>query len=177
MNKKLFKRAFIITNVLLGSIFYLINSQLNRDDDEFSSSLPTINSEQLLADSNYVVSIVSYSCSSHPKFMPELKLNIDIIKEKGYNLYIVNDSEYSITAEKNIKKLSDKYEITEQIFLIDPVKYPENSGFFNAKKRYSNFVNDLSSETKNLRLGYGYYLIFKNGILVHDGYNLNAELL
>ncbi len=177
MNKKLFKRAFIITNVLLGSICYLINSNLNRDDDEFRSTLPTINSEQLLADSNYVVSIVSYSCPSHPKFMPKLKSNIDIIKEKDYNLYIVNDSEYSITAEKNIKQLSDKYEITEEIYLIDPIKYPKNSGFFNAKKRYSNFVNDLSSETENLRLGYGYYLIFKNGNLVYDGYELSPELL
>ncbi len=150
---------------------------MGRDDLSFKSSIPTVNSQQLLADSNFVVTMVSYGCPGHPQFMPALKSNIDLIKEKGYNLYIINDSEYSLRAENKINKLADLYEINEQIFLIEPKDYPNNGGFFDQKKRYLNFINDLSLETKNLSLGYGYYVVFKNGKLTYDGYGLDKNIL
>ncbi len=177
MNKKVFLIAFIVTNFIFGSLFFLINKNLNRDENGFVSTIPTINADELKKESNYVISIVSYGCPGHPYFMPELKKDIEIIKQKGYKLFIINDSEYSQGAETKIKEFAKRYKIDEDIYLIDPHAYPTNGGFFNSKTRYFDFVNSISDSTENLLLGYGYYLVFKNGKLVYDNYSLNPDSL
>lgn len=177
MNKKLLISSFIITNFVFALLFYIVNSSLNRDQKGYISQLKTINAQQISGEENYIVSIISYGCPDHTSFMPELKDNINLIKSKGYNLYIVNDSEYSQEAEDNIRILAEEYQLSESIYFIDPKEYPKNGGFFYPKTRYYDFVTDLSTKTKNLRMGYGYYMIFKNGELIDDDYELKAEML
>ncbi len=176
MNKKYFLYSFIISTVILFCTTFILNGIVNQDQDHISK-YPTISPKDFQKEQNFVVIVISSECPGAPRFMPIMKKNIDLFKEKGYKYYIVNDNTISAKSDLDLAKCLAKYDINETVYFIDNKEYSETGGFIISKKRYKSFIHDIAPQPQEPFWGYGYYLIYRDGKYYKDTYEFNDEYL
>lgn len=163
---KHFKISFVISFALLVAFFFYLNASINRDDPDYQSKYPLIDAQQILeqhADEDFVVIVLSVTCPGAVHFMPKVKSSIESFKDEGMPFYIINDNNIDLEIDELLSDACLKYGISETIYFIDPVIYPNNGGFFYVKRRYMDFVRDLCGTTEDIPFGYALYLKFNKG--------------
>lgn len=158
--------------LLVSVIFVFLEYGINQEDLSFESAYAAVDGKQIAAQKeDIVVVIVSTGCPGNDKTIPELKDHLATFKENNINYIIVADEIFSSSVDEALQQFKRNYQLEEELFLMDNHKYPNNSGYFNAKRRYLEFVNDLTEgKGDSIPLGYTNYILLKDG-----RYHLNTN--
>jgi hypothetical protein len=158
--------GFLLPSVLLVSVvFVFLKYGINQEDPSFESAFTAVDGKQIAAQQeDVVVVIVSTGCPGNNQTIPVLKEHLATFKENNIKYLIVADEIFSPSVDESLRQFLRDYELEEDLFLMDNQKYPNNSGYFNAKRRYLEFVNDLTEgKGDSIPLGYTNYIVLKEG--------------
>jgi hypothetical protein len=150
---------FVPTILLLG----LLQFGINQEDLTFKSKNDIISVNTIKENKNVVICVLSSGCPGKFETTPFLIKNIKKFKQRNITYYIVADELYKNNVDAEIDNFKKEFGLNDKVYLMDINKYTENSGFFNAKRRYKEFVFDLCGKTENFPFGYVNYIFLKNG--------------
>ena len=95
-----------------------------------------------------------------------------MLKKANINYYLVENQLHNNDVDFKLDNFKSEYGFeNEKIYLMDINKYPNNSGVFNIKRRYKDFMNDICAPCgDSLPLGPNLYVYFKEGEFVKYKY-------
>lgn len=171
--------GFLIPTILFVAVGYsILNNAINQEDLNYESSLQFVDGKTINEKhQNVIVIILSSGCPANEGTVPVLKENLEKFKENNINYILIADELYDENVENHLNDFKKKYGIEDEIFLMDKNRYPENSGIFNTKRRYVEFVNELTNTQHRISdLGYVNYILLKEGkYLTSFGSELSEE--
>ena len=160
------KIVAIISVILIMGVLYIVFFRVNRENIDYDSKYAFFNQDSILKNGKtFVVIVTSSGCPGNKETMPKLAKNLKQFKQYNIPYYIVSDELYNEDVDNCLESFKKEYSVNEQIYLMDKNKYPVNGGLFNNKKRYKDFITDLTGNDKIL-LGYVNYLIFNESKFV-----------
>jgi hypothetical protein len=171
MRLKLFLFSFSITVLVITVIIVFLEQSANQDESNYISTFEYIDATTIKTKSaDFVVIIISQNCPGRSTFMPQVKEIVDKLDTLITNYYIINDSPITKESDQKLTTLISKYIPNTKVYHFDKNIYKTNGGLINAKRRYYDFVLDLSPNVKELYLGYGYYIVFADSKFQFDTY-------
>ena len=174
------KKILIVLSTIIGiglSLVLVGMFLINKENLDYKSEYPLINPEIIKKKSpNSVIIISSSTCPGADNFTPIMKNNINIFKKNNIDYYIVDNQFHRGDVDSKISKFQNKHDLgNELIYLMDINKYPNNSGVFNAKRRYKDFMNDICEQCDTLPLGYAHYVLLKDGKFLKSTYKVTDD--
>lgn len=177
MSTKLFWKSLLTSVIVLTTIVLFIELSVNQDDENYESSFEYINASKIKTYSDdFVIIIISPYCSGIDSFMPEVKEVIEKLDSIQMKYYLISDAPITAESDNELSKILKDYQLNNTVYHFDKIIYKTNGGLLNSKRRYYDFVLDLSPEAEELYLGSGYYIVFSEGKLKFDTYNHNKVL-
>ena len=177
MRLKFFLISFSITVLVITVIIVFLELSANQDESNYISTFDYIDATTIKANSkDFVVIIISHNCPGRNTFMPQVRDVVDKLESKKINYYIINDSPITKESDLQLTELLSKHQLDTKVYHFDKNIYKTNGGLINAKKRYYDFVLDLSPNVEKLYLGYGYYIVFSDGKFRFDTYKYDDVL-
>lgn len=152
--------GFLVPTLLL---LWLLNFNVNQEDLTYKSKYEFIDVNSIKQNKDVIICVLSSGCPGKIETTPFLIENIKKFKQRNITYYLVADELYNNNVDTEIDYFKKEFGLNEKIYLMDINKYSENSGFFNVKRRYKEFIFDLCGKTENFPFGYVNYIFLKNG--------------
>lgn len=163
--------GFFIAVFIILRFAYNVEKNVNQDETNYISVIPSINSQKILQDhSRRAVIIASINCPYIRTHDSLIVSQLQFNKKHNIQTSIVFDDVVSAVTDSLIKNYLNELYITNNFFHLDRDFYPKGGRMINSKKRYSDFVTEILGE-KTKDLGYPYFIILDKDSVVYHGYN------
>jgi hypothetical protein len=160
-------KKILIIFTLSFVVFLVFITRINKEDLQFKSKYELINVDKIRNLSNnykeFYVIIINTVCSGNEVTVPILKKNLIKLNQNNIPYFLIADEIFNKSTDNDIDVFKKKYDIQDNIYLLDIHVYPKNGGIFNSANRYNEFLSDLVKVNHNIPLGYIQYINFKNG--------------
>lgn len=170
------KKTLIIIAVLFVGIVAFLTTRINRENLDYSSSYPMLNTTELLQQKGtYLAIIFSSNCSGTTEQFPSIGEKLDALKKKNIPYYLIADEIYNDKVDENLDDIKKRYHLeNETFYLMDTKEFPTNGGLFHDKERYEHFTTKITNG-KKVPLGYVNFIIIKDNELQSSSPTLTLE--
>ncbi|NPA46631.1 MAG: hypothetical protein GXO24_05380 [Chlorobi bacterium] len=148
---------FIFMSLVAGSC------SINKENLDYRSHAPQITPEEIKRDKpNSVIIFIDPGCPGTPRYAPEIRKELDMLKRKKVDYTLVADMLYTEKVDHELDDFKKKYGYDDEtIFLMNVKKYPKYGIL--KKKRFMDFMNDVCPKCDTLPLGPGLHVFLKDG--------------
>ena len=156
--------------LLIIAVFSLLflSYGINQENMDYKSSYAFVDGKSILEKhKDVIVVVLSTGCPGKVETTPFLKEKIEYFRKHNIAYILVADEIYNDNVDNKLDNFKKEFVLNDEIFLMDKNKYLSNSGFFNVKNRYKEFVFDLCKTNENFPFGYAVYIFIKDGKYVN----------